>query len=679
MATDEEYDDIGITGYLGILKKRAPVILLTIAGALVIGLVYILLATPVYEARSQLLVERSGPKVLSIEEVYSIDSAQQDHYRTQCEIILSRNVLNQVISRLKLTALPPFSKSKDPAAVLEKMLRAQPVRNSRLITVSTFGSDPAEITRINHAVIDVFMQQQLENKLGVSETASDWLSGQIAPLRTSLKSAEAKVQSFLEKAGISSIREADILINQKISSVNKSLIEARKDRMEIESRYRRFQEAIKSGTDIYTLPIVAHDGLIKELTREKISLEREFTRISEIYRPGHPEMRRLREQIGFIDEEMSKQARNIAEITRRDYMAEKYKEDSLQDLIQKLNRGATQLNKMKVTYNILERDVESSRRLCEAVVDRLKETDVIDDLTSSGVRVVDRAEVPRVPIKPRKNIILLLSAVLGFFAGLGLAVYIDNSDTSFRSSEEVEKYLHLPVLGRIPYLPEKHRDVIALDLMSYSNPRSSLAEAFRYLRTYLETIARETGSSSFLITSSSPREGKTDVAINLAISLAEAGRSVIILDADMRRPRLHKTFGLVPAPGLNKLLQGKSTLNEVIRATEIPQLSVIPCGEIPPRPAELIQAGTFPGVIAELKKRFDYLILDSPPLHPVTDAIILADMADAVIQVVQGEKTPRELAREARNRLSQCRARLVGVVLAQIKRFPRHYYNNYYR
>ena len=230
-----------------------------------------------------------------------------------------------------------------------------------------------------------------------------------------------------------------------------------------------------------------------------------------------------------------------------------------------------------------------------------------------------------------------------------------------------------------PYLPEKHKDVIALDLMSYSQPRSSLAEAFRYLRTYLETISSETGASAYLITSSSPREGKTDVAVNLSISLAEAGRNVIIVDADMRRPRLHKTFGLIPAPGLNELLQGKNTLSEVIRVTEIPRLSVIPCGKVPPRPAELLQAGTFPAVIAELKKKFDYLIVDSPPVHPVTDAVIIAELVDAVIQVVQAGKPPRELTLEAKNRLARCRARLVGVVTAQIRSSPRHYYDNYYR
>jgi len=676
--TDERQIDIGTTRYLQVFIKRKSVIFLTVAGALFVGLIYILLSSTVYEARSQLLLERSGPKVLSIEEVYSIDSTQKDHCRTQCEIIQSRTLLNQVVDRLNLKSVPPFLNAKDPVATLSGMIKVFPIRNSPLISVSVFGADPDEITRINHAIIDIFVQQQLEDKLGVSKNAANWLSRQIGPLRKALEEAEDRSRRFLEEEGISSVKEASSLVNQKISSVNKSLIEARKNRMSIESDYVSLQESVAAGgEDIYTYPLVARDGLIKELTREKINLEREYTTRLRIYQPTHPEMQRIREEIKFIEDKMAKQAGNISEITKLDYLAEKEQENSLQELINSLNLEATRLNKLKISFNILERDVESSRELYEAVVDRLKETDVIDELTSSGVRVVDRAEIPMIPVKPKKKMILILSAAIGLLAGLVLSIYIENSNTSFRTAEEASSFLQLPVLGKIPYLRDKHKDIVALDWISYNEPRSAISETFRHLRTALESISPEEGGTSVLITSAIAQEGKTDIIINLASSLAAAGRNVLLLEADMRRPRFHNTFNLATSPGLNELLEGRASLDEVLRAPGITNLSIIPCGNIPPHPSELLQSGTLEDAVAQMKKRYDYVLIDSPPVDPVTDALILADAVDEVVLVVQCERTKREIVLETKNRLDKCKSRLLGLVMAQI-RIHSSYYNNYY-
>lgn len=675
--TEEEYPELGLSSHIRIFARRKVIIILTLAAFLGAGCLYILLAKRLYEARSQLLVERSGPKVLSVEEIYSIDSAQNDYYRTQCEIITSGNILNRVLDKLGLNKTPPFSRARDPVAKLRKMIKTHPIRDSRLINVSVLGTDPEEITRINHALIDIYIKQQLEDKIGVSENAADWLSGQIKPLRSKLEDSEEKVSDFLEKERISSISEARTVINQKISSVNESLIEARKERLETEARYHRLKEGAEKAEEVYTLPAVARDELIKKLKMEKITLDREYSRLSEIYRPRHPEMLRLREQIIFLEDEMDKQVINIIEITRQEYDAVKNHEETLGQLLESLNREASRLNKLAVTFNILERDIKSNRKLYEAVVDRFKETDVIDELTRSGIQIVDRAEVPKIPIRPRKSMILLVSSVLGLISGLALALYRESGDTSFRGQEEAEASLMLPVLGKTPYLRDKRKDVITLDLMTHNEPRSLVAESFNHIRTYLESITRPKGMSTFLVTSSSPQEGKTDVAVNLAISLAEVGRKVLLLDADLRRPRLHNTFALKPIPGFSELLSGDATTGEVIHKASIANLSVIPCGKLSDRPAELLETSALAEILRELKNQFEYIILDSPPILPVTDALILADVVDGVIQVVQGDKTRREIALAARNRLSKCKAQMVGIILTQIRSSSGHYYNHY--
>lgn len=675
--TEEEYPELGLSSHLRIFARRKSTVLLTLAAFLGAACIYILMAERLYEARSQLLLERSGPKVLSVEEIYSIDSTQKDYYLTQCEIIVSANILNRVLDELGLRRTPPFSRAKDPVAKLRKMIKAQPLRDSRLINVSVIGADPEEITRINHALIDTYIKQQLEDKIGVEENAADWLSGQIKPLRRKLEDSEEKVRAFLQKERISSIEEAKAVVNQKISSVNESLIEARKKRLEIEARYLRLKEGSTKSDEAFTLPAIAQDELIKNLKMEKIKLDREYSRLSEIYRPGHPEMLRTRDQISFLEKEMDNEVLNIIEITRQEYEAVKEYEETLEGLLGKLNREASRLNKLAVTFNILQRDVKSNRKLYEAVVDRLKETDVIDELTRSGVQIVDRAEVPKIPIRPRKTMVLLLSAVVGLVAGMALALYRESVDTSFRYQEEAESYLMLPVLGQTPYLRDKRKDVITLDLMTHNEPRSTVAESFNHIRNYLESIAGPKGLSTFLVTGSSPQEGKTDVAVNLAISFSEVGRKVLLLDADLRRPRLHNTFALKPIPGFNELLSGEVTVDDVVHKTSIANLSVIPCGKLPGRPAELLETSDQAGILQLLKNRFEYIILDSPPILPVTDALILADVVDGIIQVVQGDKTGREIARAAKNRLSRCKAQMVGIVLTQLKSSSGRYYNYY--
>jgi capsular exopolysaccharide synthesis family protein len=382
------------------------------------------------------------------------------------------------------------------------------------------------------------------------------------------------------------------------------------------------------------------------------------------YLPKHPEMVRLQAQRDLLDRELAAQIAKIVRGIEAEYAVAADREKALTAELDAAKREKQALDKKEIEYRVLEREVETNRGLYDVLQKRMKETQVTENLRANNIRLIDRAEPPLAPVRPRTRVNLILGLILGLVGGAGLAFFFEFIDNTVKTQEDVEGLLRLPFLGIIPSFRGDVGERIATDLFAHEHPKSSVTESCRVIRTNLLFAAPDKTLRRLLVTSAGPQEGKSTTVTNLGIVLAQGGKRVLILDSDLRRPRLHKVFD-VPAgrPGLTTLIMGEATLDEVIFATAVPGLSVIPCGPIPPTPSELLGSRHMEDLLPRLDERFDWVLFDSPPVIAVTDAVVLSRLADGVVLVVKAGKTTRDLVVRAKRQLDDVGAPILGTVL----------------
>jgi capsular exopolysaccharide synthesis family protein len=362
---------------------------------------------------------------------------------------------------------------------------------------------------------------------------------------------------------------------------------------------------------------------------------------------------------------------------RNQYLAVQAQENGLMRALEQQKQEALGMNRKGIEYGVLQRDAESNRQIYDSLLKRANETGVSGDLKTSNIRVVDRADVPQSPVRPRRSLNLLLALFGGSFLGLGLAFFFDYLDNRIKTPEEIVQHLGLPSLGLIPVAP-KVEGSSADPMIDQSEPIFS--EAFRALRTNVLFSSAEEGTHTVVVTSTGPGEGKSLVTANLAMALAKAGQRVLVIDADLRRPRVHTIFGKKQDPGLSNLMVGSSKAADVVQKGRIQNLWILPAGKTPPNPAELLGSKRFNEFLKSLKDHFDWVLIDSPPVMAVADACVIAHRTTGVIFVVSADATSRHTARQALEQLAQAHARVIGGVLNRVdlQKNP-YYYSKYYK
>ncbi len=368
----------------------------------------------------------------------------------------------------------------------------------------------------------------------------------------------------------------------------------------------------------------------------------------------------------------------VVQAVRNEYQAAQAQEKSLAVALGQQKGEALAMNRKGIEYSVLERDMQSSKQLYESLMQRAKETGVSSELKNSNIRVVDRAERPRQAVSPRKALNLLLGLLSGTVLALGLTFFFEYLDSRIKTPDEVRVHLGLPALGMVPALDAK--SWTGKEPLIHAGVPPGFAEAFRTIRTNVLFSTADEGSRTLVVTSTGPGEGKTTVASNLAIAFAQAGQRVLLIDADMRRPRVHEVFGLRQEPGLSNVMVGNAKASQSVHKTAVPGLWVLAAGHLPPNPAELLGSQRFRDFVTSLKEHFDWILIDSPPVMAVTDAAIAAHAANGVVFVVGAEMTSRHAARAAVEQLEQGRAHFVGAVLNRVDlERNSYYYSNYYR
>lgn len=674
--------------YLRILVKRRWAALTVFLVIVATTALYSFLATPIYKATTQILVERQMPRLLETREgSYSSEAMNQEFYQTQYKLLASKALAEKVATKLDLYNNPNFTTQKMPPDAPElqrqhfkdriinrlmKQIEVTPIRNSSLVDVSFYNPDAKLAAAVVNAVAQSYIEQSLDLRFAASQEGTIWLNQKIAEARKKLEDSEFKINQYARAHNIVATENKESITAQKLEQLNKELVTAQTKRSESETRFREVSQG-------HPIPEVINNHLIQNLKGEEAKIIVQVSELGKKFGEKHPRMMQLQQELAGIRAKISAEHAHIVQAVKNEYRMAQNQEASLKKALEETKTDTQDLGDRTVEYKVLLRDVETNRALYENMLKSLKTTTATENLPSTNIRIIYPATVPEKPAKPKKALNLLLSLVVGSMMALGLVFGLEYVDTSIKNPDDVEKWLQVPSLAMIPHLESSEaQDKHIPELVVHYGGNPLAAEAYRALRTSIVFSAAGKAPGVILVTSSLPGEGKSLTSTNLAAAMAKAGKDVLLIDADLRRPSLHKLFQVEQEPGLSNYLVGE--INELpCLQTVVPHLYLLPCGKIPPNPSELLGSARMEELLGRGQERFAHIILDSPPIISVTDATILSTKSEGTLLVIRAEEIPRKAAKKAKDQLLEVNSHLLGVVLNDIP-FQKHgyYYYNYY-
>lgn len=671
-----EEKETHLKDYLLVLKKRLWSVVTFFILVVTLVSIHTFTAKPLYQATSQILIERENVNVVSFEEVMSLDAGKSDYLNTQYRILKSRSLARNVFASAGLEGAPQYAGIEDPITRFLQGMFVKPVPNSRLVDLVVEGGDPKAVSEICNLWARTYIDENLQNKLRASSDAVGWLSEKVEGLQEKVQISELALQKYKEENKIISLEEKQNIDVQKLSELSSSVIIANGKRISVETRYRQLKDLITKNS-WESLTNIIENSLIQNLKNDLVDLERDKAKLSMSYKPKHPKMAQVISQMNLIKRRLKEEVEKAVKKAENEFKLAKIEEETLRRSLEEQKRESLDMNKRAIKYNVLKREAEGNQKLFDVLLNRLKETSLTEGLESNNIRVVDYAEVPIHPVKPRKKKNILLAIIIGLMGGCSLAFLIEYFDDSIKTSEDVQQTLELPFLGPIPFTEIKDED--SLCLKTHNEPKSQLAEAFRGIRTsVLFSSSSDRALKTIMVTSSGPSEGKSTTAVNLAIAMANGGKKVLIVDCDLRKPTLHNVFAIPGKVGISNLLVDESKdIRDAVHSTDIKNLKVITCGPIPPNPSELLGSHRMEEILATLESKSDIVILDSPPIMSVTDSSIVSRMVEGVVLVVNSKKTSREAALRSQKILDDVGANLIGVVLNQVDFSGGGYYSYY--
>jgi succinoglycan biosynthesis transport protein ExoP len=702
-----------------ILLKRKWWVIGTLMGVVAVTTLVILIMTPIYKATTMLQItqENAGPAGGELDALNLLKGGQDANkfQETQYNILTSRGVAARVIKALNLQDTPEYMAlaAKYPDAPPEKLqsdridlfldkLVVNQVKDTYLMQVAYKSQDRELAKKVADALGREYMQVVIDSRAQSFSLVKDWLGKQLQQMTTKVQDSQKKLFEFGQKYDFYSLEDKDNVTIHKYIEMGELLTKAQSERLAKEALYKQVKE---KGPDA---PAITNNPLIMNLRQEMVSQTAKVSGMNRTFLPGHPHLQVEHAKLSELQGRLGGEVQRLQKAIKADYEAAVKAETFLNQAFEEHKGQLAKLQDNLVNFQILKRDAQTTEKLYKALLERMGETTVASTMVAGTVGVIDPPEAPFDPYLPKPLLFLALSGVMGLFLGVGTAFLVEYMDNSIKTTEDVERVVQLPSLGVVPlclndrsapapeqssgkikgllsWVRNRHGQTIPmgdLDLMMLRHPRSAMSEAIRHLRTSLMLSVSGGPPEAIVVTSPHPREGKSTISINLAIAMAQDGRRVVILDCDLRRPRLHQVFHLNNAPGLTSYLTGNCNLETIIKPTEVDNLFLVPAGPIPPNPAELLNSQAYKNLLQELRREFNHIIIDTPPTLGFADARVVALQADGVLLVAKHQSTTREAGRLARQYLSQVNARMLGMVLNQIgtNGLRRHdmYYQKYY-
>ncbi|HEY7474732.1 MAG TPA: polysaccharide biosynthesis tyrosine autokinase [Vicinamibacterales bacterium] len=713
------------THYLRVFYKRRWIAIPGFLLVFLTGAIDSVRTVPIYQATAQLMIEKSARRATTINTVLEEREAWYDDgfLPTQHKILQSRALSARVVDardrRFRPEHVPPspsfsFSigglisaarsgfarlmSSGDPqpapapttpeaqAAALQSAsvnefqggLTIAPIRASSLVEIKYRSPDPEYAAWAANEVANQYKLYTLESRLAASKEANSWLSDQLKEQRAKVDAADRALQQYKETNNASAVDDKQNIVLQKLTAIQTQVVDARFELVSKEAAYQQFQALQKDGKPIDSLPAIVGNEAIQTLKTNLATLRDDHAKLTVQFGDKMPQVIASNARIKQAESELQASMANIVASVESEYRAAAARVQSLESSLNHQKGEAMGLDRKMMAYSQLDMDAKSERQLYEKLLEQFNEGGVSGEFKGSNIQVVDPAETPQYPISPQVQRDLMMSAFGGFVLALVLAFGFEYFDSRLKSPDEVKAHLQIPFLGMIPAVPVKDPSGEAPMLQDDVPP--AFSEAIRAVRTAILFSSADEGSRSLVVTSTGPHEGKTLVSSSLAITLAQAGQKTLVIDADMRRPRMHEALGRPQEPGLSNVLVGDTKLSEASRATAVPNLTLLPAGHIPPNPAELLASKKYGELLAQLRTMYDWVVIDAPPVMPVTDAALVGHTANGVLFVVGSEMTPHQSAAAAIEQLKGANAKLVGCVLNRVN-IVRHsyYYSPYYR
>jgi len=714
----------GAREYLRILFKRKWVVVACLVTIFSVVAIATLKTTPVYEAGGTIAINKPDTTLnFQNSATFSLDYYDPTELDTEVKILQSDLMAMQVIRELNLDRRPEFAGQATPVPSPSLDLTTDPLQsdpsrassmiggfkgslrvslspNTRIIEVHYRSPDPQMAANVVNTLMQTYVENNFKARFESTMQASDWLSKQLVDLQMKVETSQEKLVRYQKEHEILGADEKQNITMEKLNELNKELTAAESERMDKEALYRLVEsgdpDAIASSASALEeggTGSQSSSALLGSLRSKEADLKIQAADLSTQFGPSYPKLRQLNNQLKEIDSQIQGELKKIGGKVRGQYNAALQRENMLHTALDKQKQEANKLNESAIEYTLLKRDVDTNRQLYEGLLQKLKEAGVSAGLKSNNFRIVDSARPPTSPIEPNVPRNLLFAAILGLASGVGLAFLIEGLDNTVRTTEQAQMIAGVASLGMIPLGsksaregPNPKRLVIAsskeaVELVTQVRPQSQMAESYRALRTSLLLSNLGSPPKVIIVTSALPQEGKTTTSINTAVVLAQKGVRVLLIDADLRRPSIHKTLGMGPHSGLSNVLTGSTTLEQAISRTSIlPNLFVLPAGTPPPNPAELLASSNMRDVLNQLREHYDHIVIDTPPSLSVTDAVVLSPRADAVVLVIRSGQTTKQALRRSRDILMQVNAKVVGVLLNAVDlSSPDYYYYYEYR
>ncbi len=665
--------------------------------------------TPVYKGTSTLLIESQQTNVVSIQEVYGLDGSSE-YLLTQFEILKSRNLAKKVILKYNLLNHPAYNQPEtelpeklrflqefslkemaveyfpdlftatdevdmlSDEVILEQMISSflesltiSPIRKTQLVTISFESTDAQVAANIANAVGDTYIEDNLAAKLALTVKATTWLNKQLKEQRIDLTVAEQRLQKYREQEQIIGIDGGLGMAEREIQLVSSKLVDAKRERLELESLYNQIQEIGRTNsTKLQLIPSILGHRLVQNLKDIVAEVELRRSEISNRYGRKHPVMKAINSERSRAYRNLNLQIISVARGIENNYKIAVDTVKSLEGNLFRTRDDMQQLSSKEYRLNELQQDVDTKRVLFDQFYTRFSETSATGDLKSANARITDLAARPVLPIKPNKKLIVALAFVASFMFAVTVAFLLESLDNTIKTSLEVETKLHEVMLGILPLLLPDRKQQNPSYTIYRDDPHSNYSESIRSIRTGIILSSLDNPYKIISVTSSVPAEGKTSVSLGLAFALAQVG-TVLLIDADMRRPSIHKALALSEARiGLSNLVAQTHEMEECINTYTEGGFDVITCGLIPPNPSELLSSTRFKDLMHGLSNVYDTIILDTAPCQAVSDALVIAPIVDAYIYVVKADTTTSQLACNGLERLEHFHGNIAGVVLNQV-------------
>jgi polysaccharide biosynthesis transport protein len=694
--------------YLIILRKHQWLIATFLLTVVTVVTIASFKMKPVYKAAARVEVDKESQNTLPFQGVNYDEYIDMENYvETQVKILQSETLALQTINALNLGQYPEFGGPSGPIALSHGAagvarpailgaflgnLSVRRVPNSRLVEVEFTSGDPALAARVANGHVQNYIEQNFRSKYDATTQASGFLSGELEELRIKVEKSEDARVAYERENQIWQIDEKQNITTQTLGDLNKAVTEAQTSVAASEALYRM---ATSGNVDL--LPEVRNSPVIQDLTKRKAALDDSYTEALEQYGPNFPKAKRIAEQKKEVESELARAQNIVVGSIEEDYNSARQHLVLLQEALDRQKTESNQLAEKLVQYHILEHDAESNKQLYDGLLQKLKEAGITAGLRSSNIRVVDPALVPTAPAGPQRAKNILMSILVGLVGGIGLALFREYLDNTVKSPDDIESLVGLPSLAVVPALPssnghhgrwphlthKKASQTVSgprVETLSHTQPKSQISEAFRALRTSLLLSQADHPPQVILVTSALPREGKTTAAVNLAVTLAQLGDRTLLLDSDMRKPGIRRALNLTVGKekGLSSYLAGVANLDEVLFPHPmISNLETISTGPVPPSPADLLSSRRMREAISELRLRFKFIVIDSPPVMAATDAVIVSSLTDGVLLVARSGETPKEAFTRTRDLLSAVKCRILGVVLNAVDSSAPDYYYSY--